>query len=84
MNGPLEADEFRTHTFARSGPLNLTGFSNAGADWLNRFRAGSAAASDSTLDSQRDATAVLHHGYETSGCTVHAAKSMMLCRSTLT
>jgi nicotinamidase-related amidase len=36
MNGPLEADEFRTHTFARSGPLNLTG--NSGADWLGRFK----------------------------------------------
>ncbi len=38
MNGPLEADEFRTHTFARSGPLNLTGFSHSGADWLDRFK----------------------------------------------
>jgi nicotinamidase-related amidase len=38
FNGPLEADEFRTHTFARSGPLNLTGFSNSGADWLDRFK----------------------------------------------
>jgi hypothetical protein len=37
MNGPLEADEFKTHTFARSGPLNPTGFSNSGADWLDRF-----------------------------------------------
>src|ERR1700756_2351827 len=25
MNGPLEADEFRTRTFARTGPLDLTG-----------------------------------------------------------
>src|SRR5262249_8385045 len=32
MNGPLEADEFRTHTFARTGPLNLAGFPNSGAD----------------------------------------------------
>jgi Isochorismatase family len=32
MNGPLEADEFRTHTFARKGPLTLTGFANSGAD----------------------------------------------------
>lgn len=38
MNGPLEADEFRTQTFARSGPLNLTGFANSGADWLDRFK----------------------------------------------
>jgi nicotinamidase-related amidase len=37
MNGPLEADEFRTHTFARTGSLNLTGFADSGADWLNRF-----------------------------------------------
>src|SRR5512132_173313 len=27
---------------------------------------------------------VLHHGYETSGCIVHAAKSMTLCCSALT
>jgi len=32
MNGPLEVDEFRTHTFARKGPLTLTGFANSGAD----------------------------------------------------
>jgi nicotinamidase-related amidase len=38
FNGPLETDEFRTHSFARSGPLNLTGFSNSGADWLDRFK----------------------------------------------
>ena len=38
MNGPLEADEFRTHTFARTGPLSLEGFANSGADWLDRFR----------------------------------------------
>jgi len=38
MNGPLEADEFRTRTFARRGPLNLTGFSHSGADWLDRFK----------------------------------------------
>jgi nicotinamidase-related amidase len=38
FNGPLETDEFRTHSFARSGPLNLTGFSNSGADWLERFQ----------------------------------------------
>jgi nicotinamidase-related amidase len=38
FNGPLETDEFRTHSFARTGPLNLTGFANSGADWLDRFR----------------------------------------------
>jgi len=38
MNGPLEADEFETHTFARSGALDLTGFLNSGADWLERFK----------------------------------------------
>ncbi len=38
MNGPLETDEFETRTFARSGPLNLTGFANSGADWLDRFK----------------------------------------------
>jgi nicotinamidase-related amidase len=38
INGPLEADEFRTHTFARKGPLTLEGFANSGADWLDRFK----------------------------------------------
>jgi nicotinamidase-related amidase len=38
FNGPLEADEFRTRTFARRGPLELTGFENSGADWLDRFK----------------------------------------------
>jgi nicotinamidase-related amidase len=38
MNGPLEADEFRTRSFARTGPLSLTEFPNSGADWLNRFK----------------------------------------------
>ena len=38
FDGPLETDEFRNHSFARSGPLNLTGFSNSGADWLERFK----------------------------------------------
>ena len=37
-SGPLEAEEFRTGTFARRGPLDLTGFPNSGADWLDRFR----------------------------------------------
>jgi nicotinamidase-related amidase len=34
FNGPLEAGEFATGTFARSGPLDLTGFAGSGADWL--------------------------------------------------
>jgi nicotinamidase-related amidase len=38
FNGPLEADEFRTRTFARRGPLDLTGFAGSGADWLDRFK----------------------------------------------
>ena len=38
FNGPLETDEFGTHSFARSGPLNLAGFPNSGADWLERFK----------------------------------------------
>jgi nicotinamidase-related amidase len=38
MNGPLEADELRTHTFARLGPLTLEQFAGSGADWLDRFK----------------------------------------------
>lgn len=38
FNGPLETDEFRTHTFARKGPLTLEGFPNSGADWLDRLK----------------------------------------------
>lgn len=38
FNGPLETEEFTTHTFARSGPLNLAGFPDSGADWLDRFK----------------------------------------------
>jgi len=38
FNGPLEADEFKTRTFARSGPLDLTGLASSGADWLDRFK----------------------------------------------
>lgn len=38
FNGPLEADEFRTRTFARSGPLTLEGFTGSGADWLEEFK----------------------------------------------
>jgi hypothetical protein len=38
FNGPLEADEAATKMFARSGRLNLEGFSGSGADWLERFK----------------------------------------------
>ena len=38
INGPLEAVELKTHTFSRVGPLDLTGFANSGADWLDRFK----------------------------------------------
>jgi nicotinamidase-related amidase len=38
MNGPLEENEFENRTFARSGQLDLTGFLNSGADWLDRFK----------------------------------------------
>jgi nicotinamidase-related amidase len=38
FSGPLEADEFKTHSFARTGSLSLTGFANSGADWLDRFK----------------------------------------------
>jgi nicotinamidase-related amidase len=38
FNGPLEADEFKTHSFSRAGSLTLTGFENSGADWLDRFK----------------------------------------------
>jgi nicotinamidase-related amidase len=38
LNGPLEADEVRTQSFARRGSLNLAGFPNSGADWLARFK----------------------------------------------
>jgi nicotinamidase-related amidase len=37
-NGPLETDEFANHSFARTGSLDLTGFPNSGADWLDRFK----------------------------------------------
>jgi nicotinamidase-related amidase len=36
--GPLESEEFKNHSFARSGALSLTGFRNSGADWLDRFK----------------------------------------------
>jgi nicotinamidase-related amidase len=38
FNGPLEADEFATGTFARSGQLSLEGFEGSGADWLDEFK----------------------------------------------
>jgi hypothetical protein len=38
FTGPLETEEFRTHTFARRGPLTLEGFADSGADWLDRFK----------------------------------------------
>src|SRR5258708_34494912 len=39
FNVPLETEELRTHTFARSGSLNLAGFPNSGADRLQRLQA---------------------------------------------
>jgi nicotinamidase-related amidase len=38
FDGPLEREEFRTHSFARKGPLDLSGFAGSGADWLERFK----------------------------------------------
>lgn len=38
FNGPLESDEFRTHSFARAGALTLEGFLGSGADWLDEFK----------------------------------------------
>jgi nicotinamidase-related amidase len=38
FNGPLESDEVNDHTFAQSGPLELSGLANSGADWLDRFK----------------------------------------------
>jgi len=38
LNGPLESEEFKSRTFARTGPLDLKGFAGSGADWLDRFR----------------------------------------------
>jgi nicotinamidase-related amidase len=38
FNGPLEADELRTNTFARVGQLNLEGFAGSGADWLEELK----------------------------------------------
>ncbi len=38
FNGPLESDEFRTQSFARSGALTLDGFTGSGADWLDELK----------------------------------------------
>lgn len=38
FNGPLEAGEFETGTFARAGALNLSGFEKSGVDWLEAFK----------------------------------------------
>jgi hypothetical protein len=38
MNGPLELAEAENRSFAPAGALNLTGFTNSGADWLERFK----------------------------------------------
>lgn len=38
FNGALEADELRTGTFARRGPLDLDGLHGSGADWLAEFK----------------------------------------------
>ena len=38
FNGPLETDEAENKMFARSGRLNLDGFTRSGADWLDRFK----------------------------------------------
>jgi nicotinamidase-related amidase len=38
LNDPLETEELRNHSFARRGPLDLTGFAGSGADWLDRFK----------------------------------------------
>lgn len=38
FNGPLETEELETRTFDRPDPLELTGFANSGADWLDRFK----------------------------------------------
>jgi nicotinamidase-related amidase len=38
FNGPLETDEVKGGMFARKGALSLDGFSQSGADWLERFK----------------------------------------------
>jgi nicotinamidase-related amidase len=37
-NGPAEEMEFDTGSFARRGVLNIEGFSNSGADWVQEFK----------------------------------------------
>lgn len=38
FNGPLESMEFESRTFSRAGALDLTGFTESGADWLPEFK----------------------------------------------
>jgi nicotinamidase-related amidase len=38
FTGPLESDEVANHSFARKGPLDLSGFKGSGADWLEPFK----------------------------------------------
>jgi nicotinamidase-related amidase len=38
FNGPLEADELTTNSFARVGQLDLASFTGSGADWLEDFK----------------------------------------------
>jgi nicotinamidase-related amidase len=38
FNGPLESDELRTNTFARTGSLTLEEFEGSGADWLDELK----------------------------------------------
>lgn len=38
FNGPLEAAELDSGTFARNGPLDLGDFTGSGADWLPEFK----------------------------------------------
>jgi len=35
---PLETEEVKNKSFARQGPLNLTGLKGSGADWLEQFK----------------------------------------------
>lgn len=38
FDGPLESAELCSGTFARRGPLDLSGFADSGADWLPEFK----------------------------------------------
>ena len=38
FNGPLEAIELKTDTFARTGSLDLADFTGSGADWLDLLK----------------------------------------------